>query len=53
MLFRSDFVRSIFLTPYSDVQSALDYAFQKLGPDASVLVMPYGGSTLPHAMNEQ
>ena len=48
-----DFVRSIFLTPYSDVQSALDYAFQKLGPDASVLVMPYGGSTLPHAMNEQ
>lgn len=48
-----DFVRSIFLTPYSDVQSALDYAFQKLGPDASVLVMPYGGSTLPHAMDEQ
>lgn len=43
-----DFVRSIFLNPYGDVQTALDAAKQKLGKDATVLVMPYGGSTLPH-----
>ena len=28
-------------------QQALDAAFEKLGRDASVLAMPYGGSTLP------
>ena len=33
------------LTP--DVQTALDHAFEKLGSDATVLAMPYGGSTLP------
>ena len=43
-----DFVRSIFLTPQPSVQEALDRAFEKLGPDASVLAMPFGGSTLPH-----
>ena len=42
-----DFVRSVFLTPRSDAQEALDRAFEKLGPDATVLAMPYGGSTLP------
>lgn len=42
-----DFVKSIFLKPFVTVQSALDAAFEKLGKDASVLVMPYGGSTLP------
>ena len=42
-----DFVRSIFLTPYRSVQEALDHAFSKLGKDAKVLAMPYGGSTLP------
>ncbi len=42
-----DFVRSIFLTPYKTAQAALDAAFAKLGPDAKVLAMPYGGSTLP------
>jgi len=42
-----DFVRDIFMQPYSSVQGALDAAFTKLGGDASVLVMPYGGSTLP------
>ena len=42
-----DFVRSIFLTPQPSAQAALDAAFQKLGPDATVLAMPYGGSTLP------
>ena len=42
-----DFVRSIFLTPQPSVQTALDRAFEELGPDATVLAMPYGGSTLP------
>lgn len=41
------FVRSIFLEPYRTAQDALDHAFQKLGADAKVLAMPYGGSTLP------
>lgn len=42
-----DFVSSIFMHPYPDAQSALDAAFAKLGKDADVIVMPYGGSTLP------
>ena len=42
-----EFVRSIFLNPQPSVQTALDRAFEKLGPDASVLAMPFGGSTLP------
>lgn len=42
-----EFVRSIFLIPQPSVQAALDAAFEKLGPDATVLAMPYGGSTLP------
>ena len=41
-----DFVRSIFLTPQPSVQTALDRAFAELGPQATVLAMPYGGSTL-------
>ena len=43
-----DFVRSIFLTPMPNAQTALDAAFRKLGVDATVLAMPFGGSTLPH-----
>ncbi len=46
------FVERIFLHPYATAQAALDHAFEKLGPDASVIVMPYGVSTLPHAENE-
>ena len=42
-----DFVRSIFLEPYKSAQEALDHAFVKLGSNAKVLAMPYGGSTLP------
>lgn len=41
------FVKSIFLTPFGTVQSALDAAFGKMGPGAGVLVMPFAGSTLP------
>lgn len=42
-----EFVRSLFLTPMPDVQTALDRAFEKMGKDAKILAMPYGGSTLP------
>lgn len=45
-----EFVRSIFMEPYGDVQSAFDAAMKKQGPSAQVLVMPYGGSTLPRAV---
>ena len=47
-----DFVRSIFLTPQPSVQEALDAAFVKLGPEATVLAMPYGGSTLPRIVKQ-
>jgi nickel-dependent lactate racemase len=42
-----EFVRRIFLQPFSSAQAAFDAALEKIGPRASVLVMPYGGSTLP------
>ena len=42
-----EFGRSLFLVPQPSAQAALDHAFEKLGPDARVLSMPYGGSTLP------
>lgn len=42
-----EFVRSMFLTPMPDAQTALDYARSKLGEEATILAMPYGGSTLP------
>lgn len=41
------FVERIFLKPAHSAQEALDKAFERLGPDATVLAMPYGGSTLP------
>jgi len=44
-----DFVKSIFMKPFDDVQSALDAALAAQGEEAKVLVMPYGGSTLPRA----
>lgn len=45
------FVRRIFLTPFPSAQAALDAAFEQLGPDATVLAMPFGGSTLPAVVN--
>ena len=46
-------VRRIFLTPFQTAQEALDAALAKYGEDASVIVMPYGGSTLPFVTNEK
>ena len=44
---KKEFVESIFLKHFDTVQEALDASFTRLGADATVLVMPYGGSTLP------
>jgi nickel-dependent lactate racemase len=48
-----DFVRNIFLTPFTTAQAALDAAFHKLGRGATVIAMPYGGSTLPQVENQE
>ena len=45
----AEFVESIFLKPFSTVQAAFDAALARCGEEATVLVMPYGGSTLPKA----
>lgn len=42
-----DFVKSIFMRPYGNLQQAVDEAMKKHGKWAKVTVMPYGGSTLP------
>ncbi len=42
-----DFVKKVFLEPYSDIQTAIDAAIAEKGPDAKIVLMPYGGSTLP------
>ena len=42
-----DFVRSIFMEPCHSLEEAFAEALQKQGKDASVIVMPFGGSTLP------
>jgi nickel-dependent lactate racemase len=45
-------VRRIFMEPYPTVQEAFDAAMRKLGSWATVLVMPYGGSTLPRVQSD-
>lgn len=42
------FVRSIFLEPYKDIEEAISEAMRAAGSDARIIVMPYGGSTLPY-----
>lgn len=42
-----DLVERIFMKPAHSVQAALDESLRKHGPKATVLAMPYGGSTLP------
>jgi nickel-dependent lactate racemase len=46
-----ELVKSIFLKPFNNAQQALGEAFKKLGMNASVLIMPYGGSTLPKVVS--
>ena len=42
-----ELVRKLFMIPYHTVEEAYAAAAAKCGPDAAVLAMPYGGSTLP------
>ncbi len=42
-----ELVKIMFMTPYDCIQSALDSALKRMGKDTGVIVMPYGGSTLP------
>lgn len=42
-----DFARKVFMEPQKSVDAALEEAYKRLGSDAKVIVMPYGGSTLP------
>ena len=46
-----ELVKTLFMTPFETVQAAYEAATAKLGEDSSVLVMPYGGSTLPRVTN--
>lgn len=42
-----EFVKRLFLVPFSDVQAALKQAFIEKGQTAKVIIMPMGSSTLP------
>lgn len=43
----SDFVEGLFMKPYKNIQDAYDAAVNELGKESNVIIMPYGGSTLP------
>lgn len=36
-----------FMTPFSDLDTAIQAALKRLGPDARIILMPYACSTLP------
>lgn len=40
-------VRSLFMEPFTEIPDAITEAMVRLGEDASIILMPYGGSTLP------
>jgi nickel-dependent lactate racemase len=41
-------IRHCHLEPFHDPESALAEALHVMGPDARIIAMPYGGSTLPY-----
>ncbi len=43
-----DFVRSCFLEPFTTIEEAYQCAQENQGNDATVMVIPHGGSILPH-----
>ncbi len=47
-----ELVRKAFMEPFDTIQEAFDAAVEHQGSDATVLVMPYGGSTLPQAESD-
>ena len=44
--------KRLFMEPFDSMDAALSNAFSALGDDASVLLMPHGGSTLPVVSHE-
>lgn len=46
--FDDEFVESIFMTPFNTLQNAFNEAIKLMGEDSKVILMPYGGSTLPN-----
>jgi lactate racemase len=50
--FPDELVRDCLLVPFRDLDQAMSAAFGELGSDASVLVLPQGGSLLP-AVSDQ
>ena len=42
-----ELVEKLYMKPFSDMHNALNAAFDRSGKDAKVLLMPFGGSTLP------
>ncbi len=42
-----ELARKVNFVPFASVQDAVDEALKQQGPDAGVLIMPVGGSTLP------
>lgn len=48
---KPELVEKIFLKPFPDVESAYKRAKEIKGENAKVIIMPYGGSTLPFLKN--
>lgn len=46
------FVRRLFMTPMPSAQEAFDLAMARHGENATVIAMPYGGSTLPRCAED-
>lgn len=42
-----ELVKNIFMKPYKSLEKAFEKAMEKHGKEAKIIVMPYGGSTLP------
>lgn len=42
-----ELVKNIFMEPYKSLEKAFEKAMEKHGKEAKIIVMPYGGSTLP------
>lgn len=47
-----DFVKTLFMEPFNNIQEALDQAIKEQGSDAGIILMPIGGSTLPVTVGE-
>jgi len=43
----------LYMEPFDTMEEALSRAFSELGSNASVILMPHGGSTLPHCISKK